>query len=244
MRTLTRDREPLAPGHWSPATGRLGLRAKFNLVLVPLVAGALSLLVVLDYQHEFRSVMEAHGVHAGRVEAPTAPAPVQALTTPDAVADRTIGLHALAGALTLLALVLGVNLALARLVLAPIARVRAGIDRLQRGFRTGESAAASPDEVRDAVGAFTALGLSLDAAMLHALQTDRLATLALLSKTIAADVEPEVQRLGVAAARLHQSKDDTMREAAHEIAGAAARILAALRRLDRPFESSTHAPAA
>jgi len=52
---------------------------------------------------------------------------------------------------------------------------------------------------------------------------------------IAADVEPEVERLGVAAARLHEAADENVKEAARDVAGATARILAAVRRLERPF---------
>lgn len=239
---VPRTSAPTAP-HRSVAQ-RLGLRAKFNIVLVPLVALALSVLVVLDYRHEFRSVMDAHDIHAGRLETPAAAAPVQARTTPEAVADRTLTLHAIAGTLTLIALVVGVNLTLSRLVLTPIARVRAGIEQLQRGFRSGDTAVVSSDEVRGVAAAFDDLGLTLDAMMLHALQTERLATLALLSKTVAADIEPEVQRLGVAAAGLQQAPDAATRDAAHEIAGGAARILAAVRRLDRPFGKPVRKPAA
>ena len=53
------------PARWRSAPQRLGLRAKFNIVLVPLVAAALSVVLALDYRHEFRSVMDAHGIHAG-----------------------------------------------------------------------------------------------------------------------------------------------------------------------------------
>ena len=226
----------MKPARW-PAR-RLGLRAKFNAVLVPIIAAAVSLLVLLDYSHEFEAVMDAHAVHAGSVASGSVAAPISRETTPNAVVRRMIGLHAAAGALTLLILVIAVNVTLSRCVLAPIARVRAGIERLQRGFRTGESAADSRDEVSEVVSAFTGLGLTLDAVMLHALHTDRLATLALISKMIAADVEPEVQRLGVTATRLHAATDENVKEAARDVAGATARILAAIRRLDRPYRSN------
>jgi methyl-accepting chemotaxis protein len=223
---------------------RLGLRARLNSVLVPLVAAVLSLLVVLDYRHEFRSVMDAHSIHAGRIDAATAVEPVQDRTTPDAVAHRTIALHAVVGTFTLLALIVAVNITLTRSVLAPVARVRAGIERLQRGFRAGEPAAASRDEIGDVVLAFNDLGLTLDAVMLHVLHTERLATQALLSKRMAAEVEPEVQRIGIAATRLHEVGDEAVREAAHDIATGAAQILAAVRRLDRPFARRAQKPAA
>jgi methyl-accepting chemotaxis protein len=221
---------------------RLGLRARFNLVVVSLVAAALSFLVVLDYRHEFRSVMDAHGIHAGRIDAATEP--VLDRTTPDAVARRTIALHAVVGTFTLLALIVAVNITLTRFVLAPIARVRAGIERLQRGFRPGEPAAASLDEVGDVVSAFDDLGLTLDAVMRHVLHTERLATQALLSTRLSAEVEPEVQRIGIAATRLHEAGNEAVREAAHEIAAGAAQILAAVRCLDRPFAQIAHKPAA
>lgn len=233
----------IARATWWSAVRRLGLRAKFNIALVPLVAGALGLLVVLDYRHEFRSVMDAHDIHAGPVNGPMAVAPIQDWTAPDAVARRTIGLHAVAGLFTLAVLVAGVNLLLSRLVLVPVARVRAGITRLQRGFRSGETAT-SADEIRDVVGAFNDLGLTLDAVLLHALQTERLATLALLSKKLAADIEPEATALGVAATRLHQMRDEAVRDIGYDIAKRTAAILALVRRLDRPFAPSTHKPAA
>jgi hypothetical protein len=107
------------------------------------------MVVSLDYRHEFRSVMDAHVVHADRVDAPVAVAPIPEQTTPDAVARRTIRLHVVAGGFTLLALVLGVNLTLSRLVLTPIARVGTGIERLQRGLPTDGSGEASADEMRD-----------------------------------------------------------------------------------------------
>ena len=212
-----------------------GLRAKFNAVLVPVIATAIGLLVVLDYRHEFEAVMDAHAIHTTAGETSRVTAPVGLQTTPEAVVRRMTVLHVTAGALTLLALVIAVNATLSHYVLTPIDRVRAGIERLQRGFRTGERVADSGDEVGEVVAAFTSLGLALDALMLHSLHTDRLATLALLSKMIAADVEPEVQRLGVTATRLHEVADEDIKEAAREVAGATARILAALRRLDRPF---------
>ena len=221
---------PIWPAH------PLGLRAKFNLFLIPIIAVAIAALVVLDYGHEFQSVMDAHAIHAGSTAAGLpATAPVSAETTPNAVVTRMITLHASAGVLILLTVVLAVNLTLGRFVLRPITRVRAGIERLQRGFRTGQPAAPSRDEVSDVVIAFADLGLTLDAIMLHALHTDRLATLALLSKMINAGLEPEVQRLGAAATRLNQLPDETVQEAAREIAGATASIIATVRGLDRPF---------
>lgn len=245
MRNLrcSEDSNDVSRVGWWSAAQRLGLRAKFNIALVPLVAAALTILVALDYRHEFRSVMDAHDIHAGRADATVAGAPVQDWTTPNAVARRTIGLHAVAGAFTLVVLVLGVNFMLSRLVLTPVARVRVGIERLQRGLRAGETAT-DRDEIRDVVAAFNELGLTLDAVLLHALQTERLATLALLSKRITADIEPEAQLLVVAATRLHQLPDEAARDIGYEIAGGAGRILAAVHRLDRPFGRAAHRPAA
>lgn len=230
-------------GPW-PTRHRLGLRAKFNVVLVPLMAMALGIVLFLDYRHEFRSVMDAHGIHAGRIATVGTLAPIDERTSPRVIARRTIELHLVAGALTLLALTLAVNLTLSRFVLVPIGRVRAGIERLRLGFRAGALPIAPSDEVTDTVTAFDDLGLTIDALTLHALQTERLAVLALLSKMVAADVEPEAQRLAAAAARLHRIPDRTIQQAAHEIAEATARILAAVRRLDRPFAPTSRRPAA
>ena len=104
------------------------------------------------------------------------------------------------------------------------------------GFTNREPAGS--DELGQVIEAFGHLGLSLDALMRHIVQTDRLATLALISKTIAVQVEAEVGRLGAAATRLQQHSDDTVQEAAHAVAAAAARILATVRCLDRPFQAN------
>jgi len=221
----------------------LGLRAKFNIALVPLVVAALSLLVFLDYRHEFRSIMDAHGVHATRVATVKSAVPILVRATPNAVAGRTIALHLVVGGVMLVLIVFGVNLLLSRLVLMPIRRVRAGIEQLQRGF-TARDAPTDGDEISDVVAAFGDLGLTLDAMLLHALNTERLATLALLSKTVASQIDPEIQRLTSAAMRLCQIQDDAVLDDGHEIAAATANILAVLRRLDRPFAERKHTAAA
>ena len=53
-----------------------GLRLKFNLVLVPIIALSLAVLLWADYQHEFSSLMDAHaapqrrrGIHRGTTAA-------------------------------------------------------------------------------------------------------------------------------------------------------------------------------
>jgi hypothetical protein len=221
------------PGSWRP-----GLRVKFNAALVPLVAGILILLVLLDYHHEFRSVMDAHAMHSGPIGAAAIVRPVQEENTPKAVAVRALAIHAVAGGFTLIALIAAVNITLSRLVLVPIGRVRAGMERLQPRFTAGNRTAARDDEVGEVAAAFSTLGVSIDAVVLRSLETERLATLALLAKTIGAEIEPEVRRLATAAARLQDRPDAAAHAAAHEIAGAAARIYAAVRRLDTPFLAS------
>ena len=185
------EREADRPPGWRRR--RLGLRAKFNAILVPLIAAALATIVCLDYRHEFSAVMDAHGVHAIRVTDVSTLTPVSEPTTPAAVVRRTLVLHAEAGLATLIVLVIAVNLTLSRLVLAPLARVRSGIERMRDGLRITDLKTVGSDEVAGVVEAFGQLGLSLDAVMFHAMKTDRLATLALLSTHIATQIEPEIR---------------------------------------------------
>lgn len=99
--------------------------------------------------------------------------------------------------------------------------------------------AGSHDEVGEVVSAFGELGLGVEAIMRHVLKTERLATLALLSNDLSRRIEPEVKEIGRQVAILPGHDTHDVRAAAERIAAADASILAALRALNRPFESRT-----
>lgn len=217
----------------------LGLRAKLNAILVPTVGVALALVVVIDYRHEANAVMAAHDIHVQQVGATARPSPVDADTTPAAVVRRMLVIHVAGGAGMLAALVTAVNLALSHFVLRPLARIRGVIDSMQEGRWQQPLVAGSHDEVGEVVDAFGELGLGVDAIMRHVLKTERLATLALLSNDLSRRIEPEVQTIASQVAILHAHDTQDVRAAAERIAAADACILAALRALNRPFESRT-----
>lgn len=60
----------------------MGLRLKFNLVIVPLVALMTAAMVWLDYRHELVSVTASHEVHGGVGGAVSPLAPVRSDSLP------------------------------------------------------------------------------------------------------------------------------------------------------------------
>jgi HAMP domain-containing protein len=223
--------------HGVPFMAALGLRAKLNAILVPTVGVTLALVVGIDYRHEANAVMAAHNIHVQQVGTTVALSPVDADTTPAAVVTRMLIIHVAGGAIMLVALATAVNLALSHLVLRPLAAIRRGIESMEHGQWRQESNIRSHDEVGEVVRAFGDLGLGVEATMRHVLNTERLATLALLSNDLSRRIEPEAQEIGRQAAMLHGHNIRDVRAAAERIAAADASILAALRALNRPFES-------
>ena len=217
----------------------LGLRAKLNAILVPTIGVTLALVVSIDYHHEANAVMAAHAIHIQQVGTAVRPSPVDADTTPAAVVGRMLVIHVAGGAVMLAALVTAVNLVLSRLVLLPLAQIRRVIDSMQEGRWQQSIVAGSHDEVGEVVDAFGELGLGVEAIMRHVLKTERLATLALLSNDLSRRIEPEVQEIAWQVAILLAHDTHDVRAAAERIAAADASILAALRALNRPFESRT-----
>jgi methyl-accepting chemotaxis protein len=217
----------------------LGLRAKLNAILVPTVGVTLALVVGIDYRHEATAVMAAHNIHVQQVGTTAAPSPVDADATPAAVVRRMLVIHVAGGAIMLAALVTAVNVALSRLVLRPLAQIRGVIDLMQEGRWQQAIVHGSHDEVGQVVDAFRELGLGVEGVMRHVLNTERLATLALLSNSLSRRIEPEVQEIGRQVAILHAHDIRDVRAAAERIAVADACILAALRALNRPFEFRT-----
>ena len=216
-----------------------GLRAKLNAILVPIIGVVLALIVGIDYRHEADAVMAAHDIHIQQVGTTVRLSPVDANTTPAAVVRRMLVIHVVGGAIMLAALVMAVNLALSRLVLRPLARIRGVIASMQAGRWQQSLVAGSHDEVGEVVDAFDQLGLGAEAIMRHVLKTDRLATLALLSNDLSRRIEPEVAEIGRQAAILHGDDRHDVRAAAERIAAADATILAAIRALNRPFGART-----
>lgn len=214
---------------------RVGLRTRFNAVLVPVTATALVGLLWLDSRHEAGSVMEAHAIHEVRGDETRPGGPVDAATTPAAAVREAVRLHAVVGAGTLVVLVLVINTVLTRLVLTPLARARSTVGLIQQRFRAGVPSPTGSHEVDELVQAFEVMGMTLDVALVQAFNADRLAVVALLSKTLAAEVEPALQELASSAAALQTSSDEAARGMGQDVAKATARILASIHRLDQPF---------
>ena len=223
--------------------GRPGLRWKFNAVLLPVVAVTVILLVWLDYRHEWQAVMRAHGQHTAAMSAGAAAEPVNRATSPQAVARRTLVIHAVYAVVLLSLVALGLNVALSHFVLKPIDLVRDRIEQMERGYWRMPVQLATQDEVGRVVESFQMLGPKVDALVMQLLRAERLATLALVAKKTASQIEPPVQRIGAAVGDLHGSRDGAVRETAQEIATANAEILAAVRALGRPFETGLRRPA-
>ena len=214
---------------------RRGLRWKFNAVLLPIIAVTVVLLVWLDYRHEWQAIMAAHGQYPGAISAGAAAGPVDRGTSPEAVGNRTLAIHAVYAVVLLSLVALGLNVALWRFVLRPVDRIRERIEQMERGYWRLPVQPAGQDEVGRVVEHFQMLGLKVDALVMQLLRAERLATLALVARKTASQIEPPVQRIGTAVGCLHRSADDAIREAAREITTANAEILAAVRSLDRPF---------
>lgn len=219
-----------------------GLRCKFNAALLPLAALTVGLLTWLDYGHERQAVMAAHGLHATAAQEGTvAVRPVDAATSPEAVARRSLVIHAVYAASLLLLIAVSLNAVLSRLVLKPLDVVRQSIEQMARGHWRLPPQHASQDEVGRVVESFQALGLSVDALVGQLLRAERLATLALVAKKTAAEISPRVERIAAAVGPLEQLAHNAARQAAaRDIATASAEILAAVRGLDRLFEASLH----
>ena len=212
-----------------PVTPR-SLRARVNLVALPILALPLALFTAVDYWHEHAAITATHALHdmgsTAAAEGPAAPA---------AIAGRSLRVHVVASAIMLAVLAVGLNAVLTRFVLKPLADVEHGIEQMQRGHWIVTLGAARAEEVERVVEKFRALGPTVGAMMLHALQAERLATIALLSKRVAGKILPELDRLGDAVGRL--GRDDP--EVQHDVAAAAARIRCAVRELDQIFTAAT-----
>ena len=217
---------------------RRGLRWKFNLALLPAVAMTVLLLAWMDTAHEWQAVVAAHGLHAPGAGAGAVAGLVDPATSPEAVARRSVVIHAVYAVVLLTLIAFGLNAALSRFVLKPIDLIRDGIEKMERGQWRLTQRPASQDEVGRVVESFQMLGLRVDALVGQLIRAERLATVALLATRTTAQIKPRVERIGAAVSRLYEREDGAGREAAGEIATASAEILAAVRGLDRAFEGN------
>lgn len=212
---------------------KTGLRLKFNAMLIPIVAAGLSAILWADYQHEFSTLMEAHALHSTSIGSVQPTGPLDPTTLPEVVAARSFRVHLATGGVILALLVGAVNLALTIFVLHPIGVMHQRIAGMEHGRWRGGVRPTSGDEVGNLHAAFQRLGPELDALMAHALHAERLAAVALVSKRIAAQIEPEVAVIARVAAAV-AAHDGT---GAARLAQAAANILGSVRQLDRVFVS-------
>lgn len=219
--------------------GSIGLRLKFNLVLIPTIALGIASIVWADYRHDFGTLMEAHALHVSRVGTGATGGPMDAWTLPDAATQRSLRMHAVAGAALLVVVVIVVNLTLQGLVLRPIAGMRRRIAALERGHWRGQEMGATSgrdDEVGVLYDGFRRLGSEIDALVGQLLHADRLATLALVSRRIEARVDPEVRRIAEVAGRLTSGEPTDGRAEGERLGRAAANILRVVHEYDAAFE--------
>lgn len=221
----------------------MGLRLKFNLVIVPLVAAMTALMVWADYRHELAAVMASHAIHGGAAGTTSPPGPVRPDTLPEAVAGNSVRGHAVYVVVLLVVLVAGVNAALGVMVLRPIGRMRSRLVRMEHGHWRATIEPTTGDEMGRFVRSVQALGPEIGALVGQSLQAERLAVVALLSQQLRAGLEPDVQRVAQIAAQLNANPETDPREAAQELARRAASMFATVRGLDRAFSGATPAGA-
>jgi HAMP domain-containing protein len=219
-----------------PPRRGIGLRIKFNLVVLPLLALSLGVVMWVDYHHEVDAVMAAHTLHAGPVSLDASSGPVSPGTSPGEVAGRALRIHAAYGFVVFVALGGALDAAVMLFVIRPVRRIQETIEQMVRGHWRVTPAVTTHDEVGRLGADFSRLGFAIDALSGHLLQAERLATLALLARRLQGTVDPQVQRIGQALTALHaEPASARCPTALNEIAEATARIAAAVRALDEPF---------
>lgn len=218
---------------------RTGLRLKFNLVLVPIVAFGIAAMMSADYLHESVTLTRAHATHVAPAGAPAASRPMDPWTLPDAATRRSLEMHMIFGVILLILVVLGVNVTLQSLILRPIALITHRLASLERGQWRGPVAAAATgtDEIGVLCDGFQRLGPEIDALVGHVLHADRLAMLALLSKRLEVQIAPEVTKIGQAAGRLTSREHIDARAEGELLGRAAANILRAVHEYDAVFSA-------
>jgi methyl-accepting chemotaxis protein len=213
----------------------MGLRLKFNLVIVPLAAAMTALMVWADYRHEAAAIMASHAIHSSAAGAASATGPVDPATLPEVVARNSLRAHILYGVALLALLVAAVNAALHVLVLRPLQRLGFRLIRMEHGHWRASIEPTSRDELGRFVHSFQILGVEIDALVSQSLQAERLAARALLSQRLRGRLEPDLHRVAHVAARLNGGQNADTQAAAQELARSAAAMFATVRGLDRVF---------
>jgi hypothetical protein len=214
-----------------------GLRFKFNAVVLPLLALLVGLFVAADYHHEVAAVMAAHAMHEGPVATVGLTHPIDPATIPEAVGRASLVMHAWFAALMLVVVLATINATLSVLVLKPLDRIRVACAQMEHGHWSPLTVSSPSDELGVVTTALLQLGLVLGTSVGQTVQAERLATLAVVARTTAAAIEPEVARLGASIARLQASGSPEAREEATQIGRAAAGVLAATYGLDHAFDA-------
>jgi hypothetical protein len=172
----------------------MGLRLKFNLVVAPLVAIVVALAVWADYRHESAVVMESHAMHTATVGSVALTQPVDPALLPGVVANRSLRMHVVFGALLLTLLIAAINGTLHVFVFGPLTRLRARLLRMEHGhWRDPVDKATTEDEIGRLVQSFQLLGPEIDALVGQSLHAERLAVLALLARHLQGQFEPELR---------------------------------------------------
>jgi hypothetical protein len=98
---------------------QFGLRFRTNIVVIPLFVATLTIFVWLDYRHEVQAFTTVWQVASSAGErTPASVAPAAGFST---IARRSLSIHALHGAVTIVLLITATNAALTVLVLKPAA---------------------------------------------------------------------------------------------------------------------------
>lgn len=217
----------------------MGLRLKFNLVVVPLVATMTILMVWTDYRHEAATIMASHAMHDTVAGTSLATGPVDSATAPDVVARNSLRAHAVYGVALLAMLVAAVNATLHVLVLLPLERLRTRLVRMEHGHWRDSIEPTSRDEVGQFDHNLQVLGLEIGALVGQSLQAERLAVLALIAQRLRGQLEPDLRSVAEIAARLNARPEADTRAAAQGLARTTASMFATVRGLDRAFTGGT-----
>lgn len=189
----------------------MGLRLKFNLVIVPLVVAITMLMVWADYRHEATAILASH------------------------VARDSLRAHAVYAVALVVLLVAAINAALHVLVLQPLRRSRFRLARMEHGHWRGSIEPTSQDEMGQFIHSFQVMGLEIDALVGQSLQAERLGVLALLSQQLRARLEPDLKGVARIAAKLNGCQETETRATAHELARRAASMFATVRGIEHAF---------
>jgi hypothetical protein len=195
----------------------------------------------IDYRHEVRVTMQAHMMHETPVADNVALNPVPIETDPAAVARSSFWVHLLWAGTVLVVVAALVNLVLHRLVIRPMSELEHGMVRMIRGDwhpQTGPGGAEEIDRVRMA---FHDMGPLLEAVVRQALQAERLATLAGVSKHLEAGPTTANATLAETAATRTASPEPAIKAAGLEIAKSTADIVALVRSIDSAFNRTGRA---